>query len=179
MGWRFVQYREAGESLALAIEPMVSGEDLVYVPDTMSWRERAPAAFRDRREEILNRLRSVRWNRELKWQDGGSGFSSAEPVPGSLKSTRGGAEFEAKNFFAPGSELTFEQARFVWITLERRFAMQVTGKVTIFVERTIPNSVFQAVVRPTLRKNSQAALDIRQVGPENDGPTPVEDGKER
>jgi hypothetical protein len=82
-------------------------------------------------------------------------------IPGSLESTKGGAEFEAKNLFAPGSELTFEQAREIWIMLARRFAQAARGKVTIFADTLIPNSVFKEVELPALRANPQVSLEFR------------------
>jgi len=101
---------------------MVSGSDLVYVPDADTWKRLAPTAYRDRRDEVLGRLKGVRWNRSLKWEDAAADFTDGRVIPGSLESTKGGAEFEAKNLFAPGCELTFEQARALWILIARCFA---------------------------------------------------------
>jgi hypothetical protein len=165
MGWRYVEYRDRTGAVAFSIDPVVAGKDTVYVPDPASWRLRAPAALRDRRDEVLSRLKSLRWKRELEWVAAG-GFGSAEPIPGSLSSTVGGAEFEAKNFFAPESPLSADEARMIWLRLEERFAEQARGKVTILVgkERN-PNGILEAVSIPTLRKNPNVTLDIREVGP--------------
>jgi hypothetical protein len=140
---------------------MVSGSDIVYVPDAENWQRRAPTAYRDRRDELLARLKGVRWNRNLEWKDTPTGFPRGGVVPGSLESTKGGAEFEAKNLFAPGSELTFEQAREIWIMLAQRFARAARGKVTIFADTLIPNSVFKEVELPALRANPQVTLEFR------------------
>ena len=154
-------YREGQVWSPWTFEPMMSGPDLVDVPDADSWRRLAPAVFRDRRDEVMARLKAVKWNRELKWQYLPTDFGSEGAVPGSLESTKGGAESESKNLFAPGSELTFEQAREIWIMLARRFASGVSGKVTIFADKTVPNSVFQVVELPTLRANPAGTLEFR------------------
>jgi len=161
IGWRVITYRAAGISISFQIEPMVSGSDLVYVPDADTWKRLAPTAYRDRRAEVLGRLKGVRWNRSLKWEDAAAGFTDGRVIPGSLESTKGGAEFEAKNLFAPGCELTFEQARELWILIARRFAQGVRGKVTIFADTLIPNSVFKEIELPDLRANPQATLEFR------------------
>lgn len=154
-------YRERQVSVTFQIEPMMSGPDLVYVPDADSWRRLAPGVFRDRRDEVMARLKAVKWNRELKWQELPTDFDPEGAVPGSLESTKGGAEFESKNLFAPGSELTFDQARQIWIILAQRFAAGVSGKVTIFADTIVPNSVFQVVELPALRANPAATLEFR------------------
>ena len=118
-------------------------------------------AYRDRRDEVLARLKGVRWNRDLEWKDTPAGFSRGGVIPGSLESTKGGAEFEAKNLFAPGSELTVEQAREIWIMLARRFAQAARGKVTIFADTLIPDSVFKEIELPALRANPQVTLEFR------------------
>jgi len=37
MGWRYVAYTEGDVSLSLSIEPVVKGDDRVYVPSESSW----------------------------------------------------------------------------------------------------------------------------------------------
>ena len=112
MGWRYVEYREGDISLSLPIEPMVKGDDRVYVPDEASWLKGAPSWKRERISEVLTRLRSVAWNRKLTWQECECPFSLGpnQVIPGSLESTAGGSELEDRRLFEPGSKVTHEQA---------------------------------------------------------------------
>jgi hypothetical protein len=93
IGWQRVSYREGNESVTLEIEPMMSGPDLIFVPDPDTWKKFAPATYRDRRETVLARLKAVPWNRELAWLDAPTGFGTEKVTPGSIQSTAGGAEF--------------------------------------------------------------------------------------
>lgn len=67
MGWRYAAHVEGDVSLWLSIEPMVKGDDQVYVPNEASWLKAAPSDTERRRAEILSHLKSVVWNRKLSW----------------------------------------------------------------------------------------------------------------
>jgi hypothetical protein len=158
MGWRYVSYIENDVSVALSIEPMVKGDDRVYVPNETNWLKGAPALARERRAEILERLKSVAWNRKLSWQECECPLTSDTVISGSLESTPGGQVLENRRLFEPGSKITHEQAHEIWHDAARMFAEQAKGKVTIFMSEVIPNSVFQAVELPTLKKNPNVNL---------------------
>jgi hypothetical protein len=158
MGWRYVSYIENDVSVALLIEPMVKGDDRVYVPNETNWLKGAPALARERRAEILERLKSVAWNRKMSWQECECPLRSDTVISGSLESTLGGQVLENRRLFEPGSRITHEQAHEIWHDAARMFAEQAKGKVTIFMSEVIPNSVFQAVELPTLKKNPNVNL---------------------
>jgi hypothetical protein len=165
MGWRFVTYLEASNSLPMTIEPMAVGPDIVYVPDAEAWAEKSPAWAQSRRTEILQRLKSVAWARNLSWMESSdSGFQkSDEPVPGSLESTPGGRQLEAMRLFHPGSELAHAQSHELWHVAARRFAEAARGRVTLFVDGSEPDTVFQKVELPALKANPNVTLDFRKV----------------
>src|SRR5688572_13626505 len=112
MGWRYVTYVEGDVSLSLSIEPMVKGDDRVYVPNEASWLKEAPSWTRERRLEVLSRLKSVKWNRKLTWQECECPLSLGphEVIRGSLESTPGGRALEERRLFEPGSKVKHEQA---------------------------------------------------------------------
>lgn len=163
MGWRYVSYQEHARALRLAIEPMASGPDVVYVPDSESWARTAATWAQDRREEILGNLKSIVWNRTLEWREEATSLSNGvhQAVPGSLESTEGGKVMESERFFDPGGRLTHEQAHQVWHRLAERFAGAAQGRVTIFATEVIENSVFQVVELPALRSNPRVTLDFK------------------
>ena len=161
MGWRYVKYLEKDVFLRLSIEPMVKGNDRVYVPNQAEWLKNAPAGARDKRSKILARLKSVAWNRRLDWSDCECPFSKLGPdefFRGSLESTEGGRALEGRHLFEPGSKLPYRQANKLWHDASRMFAEEARGKVTIFMSELIPNSVFQAIELPTLKKNPNVTL---------------------
>ena len=165
MGWRYVTYAEGQNSLTMTIEPMAVGPDVVYVPDAAAWATKAPAWAQTRSTEILEKLKSIAWARELRWMESpDSGFQkSEEPVPGSLESTRGGRQLEVQRLFHPGSKLTHAQSHEVWHTAARRFAAAARGRVTLFVDGSAPDTVFQKVELPALKANPNVTLDFRNV----------------
>jgi hypothetical protein len=170
MGWRYVAYREGGGAIALVIEPMVGVPDIVYTPDEQSWSANAPDWARARRAEILARLKSVAWNRDLEWRESQKekptfiGLDLNLVVRGSTETTPGGRQLEEKRLFNPSSPVPREKAREMWYEAAREHAHAAKGKVNIFIESTIPNSVFQVIVLPALKENPNVELVFRKVG---------------
>lgn len=167
MGWRYIAYIEKDKdvSLSLDIEPMVKGNDLVYVPNESNWLKDAPSWARERRSEILDRLKSVAWNRKLTWREVEDSVSISSrdtdtAIPGSLESTPGGRELEDRRMFEPGSKYTHEEAHKIWHEGARMYSELVKGEVTIFMggRPAIQDSVFQAIELPTLKKNPNVTL---------------------
>ncbi|MFG0329407.1 MAG: hypothetical protein ACF8PN_05845 [Phycisphaerales bacterium] len=166
MGWRYVACDTGAYRFAMLIEPMMRGPDLVYTPDESIWRDTAPRAVRGRLDDILARLRSTPWNRQLVWRATGN----VAPIsierhllhvrPGSLESTPAGRELEHEWYFEPGGTIPFEQARKLWIELDRKFVSAATGAVTIDAENEgAPGSVFREVELPLLKANPKVTLE--------------------
>lgn len=160
MGWRYVTYAGKKGSLSFQIEPMAKGPDLVYVPDERAWRETAPAWARSRASEILERLRSAGWNRDLVWREvGGTRFLASDgPIAGSLESSAGGQKLELLRMFDSDGSLTHAQCHEVWHRACERFASAASGTVTIFAASVVPESVFELVELPALRANPNVTL---------------------
>ena len=162
MGWRYVAYEEEDRKLRLAIIPMAKGPDRVVVADAAAWARTAPEWASTRRDEILARLRSIPWMRELEWCDDAtteviSGEGAMNPVPGSLESTRGGRWLERARMFHPRAP-GHAQAHSVWHVAATSFAAQGRGRVTIFAEGAVPGSVFDEIELPALKQNPHVEL---------------------
>jgi hypothetical protein len=166
MWYRFVTYREGDHLLSLDVDVMASGPDVVLVPTVGAW-DRSSAQFaRGRRDEVMQRLKGVKWNRELAWEESeGTSCSSHDPassaIPGSLASTSGGKFIEQQNLFAPGSPMSFAEARSIWMKAEMRYAAQASGRVTLFVSTARPNSMFKMISLPALQRNPNVTLDFK------------------
>ena len=161
MGWRYVAYRDGHGTLALQIEPMMTTADLVYVPNDAVWAAKAPSWARPKRAEVLARLQSVAWTRDLDWRASRGDFVDPVPAPGTLESTPGGQHMEKERLFRPDSPMSADQAREVWHVLVRRFTAQVRGRVTVFASEVIPGSVFAEIELPALRANPDVRLEFR------------------
>ena len=163
MGWRNVSYLEGRQMLTLQIEPMASGPDTVYVPDAQAWLQSAPSWARSRGGEILLRLKSIAWNRELIWEESPQSefLTDDAPLPGSLETTPGGQKIEGDRLFHPTSRMSHEQAHHIWHVLARRFAEAAQGRVTLYASTVIPNSVFEVIELPALRANPNVTLEFK------------------
>jgi hypothetical protein len=161
MGWRYVAYNGREGTMALQIEPMVTLPDIVYVPDDSHWLSDAPDWAKPRRAEILGRLQSIAWRRDLNWRVGVGSFTDPVALPGSLESTPGGQHLEKERLFDPTSPMAPDQSRLVWHTLVRRFVAQVRGRVRVYASEVIPGSVFAEIELPALRTNPDVQLDLR------------------
>src|SRR5438105_3754254 len=69
MWYRFVTYHELNSILSLEVDVMMEGADIVFVPTAELWHRSAPPFARDRRNEVLARLKGIKWNRELVWEE--------------------------------------------------------------------------------------------------------------
>jgi hypothetical protein len=165
MGWRYVAYME-GELIALRIEPMATGPDSVYVPSPQRWRQVAPAWAQDRSNEIIARLKSIPWQRDLQWIESPdtSLLTDTAPVTGALESTPGGQQLESERLFHPGSFCNHNEAHQVWHIAARKFAQAASGRVTIYGHKIIHHSVFEQVELPALRANPSVTLDWVEEG---------------
>jgi hypothetical protein len=166
MGWRYIAYKESRIPFGIQIEPMVTGADVVYVPLETIWLQESNLKPLSKQQVIRN-LQSLSWNRELIWQETENvSFLPVNSVlefvvPGSLESTQGGQYIESLRLFEASrtQNLSFEQAREIWLIMERRFANEARGEVTIFAEpQGIVGSVFHEVALPLLKKNPHVTL---------------------
>lgn len=164
LNWRVLTYQEGNQHLSLQVEPMSMGPCRVYVPSPAAWQRQAPDWARGRRDEILQRVRSIAWNRDLDWPDSDqatvSGLHAQTPVPGSLESTKGGQQLQALWLFHPDSPARFSKydSKRAWISGAEQMCLQAAGPVPVHVSAVIPGSVFQAVELPALRRNPKVHL---------------------
>ena len=169
LDWRVITYQEGRQHLSLQVEPMAQGPCRVYVPSESAWQQRAPAWARGRRAEILQRLRSVAWNRDLAWPESdGSTVSDVHaqvPVPGSLESTPGGQQLQAMWVFHPDSPTRWSavDSKRVWLAAAEQMCLQLSGEVPVHISEVIPGSVFQDVELPALRRNPKVRVVLHQV----------------
>ena len=163
MGWRYVKYSDRHGSLVLSIEPMVKGADIVYVPNSASWNGDSSDWPKSQSKQILDRLKSVQWNRHLRWEESAKHSFSVRSaaIPGSLESTPGGIELESYRLFHPGAQLTTEQAHEIWEIAARKFAEAATGRVTVLASSVNEDTVFGAIELPALEANQNVTLDWR------------------
>ncbi len=67
--------------------------------------------------------------------------------------TRGGQYLDAQKLFAPGSQLSKEQAMDVWACLSQRYAEGASGNTYGFVRGARSESIFNTVEYPALQAN--------------------------
>jgi len=168
MGWRYISYARGGSCLALHIEPMFTGRDVVFVPDNSNWTDSVPESFWEKRDEVVACLRETVWNRDLRWLE--CDFPCAArskpdaPMPGTLESTEAGQALERLSLFDPGKELFLspDAAKNEWQELERRFSAAARGRVSIPVSSIIGDSVFCKITLPTLVDNPNVQLEFME-----------------
>jgi hypothetical protein len=97
----------------------------------------------------------------LEWPESDKsrvGKLSPNLIPGSLESTPGGSALEAMRMFNPGSDVSYERGHEMWYEAARMFVRRARGTVTIFMTSVVPDSVFQAIELPELKKNPNVTL---------------------
>jgi len=94
-------------------------------------------------------------------------IDKTEIEKGTMESTKAAKEFQPLYLFDPDKKVEKEQAHELWCTLEKRFAKGVEGKVTIYANSIIENSVFNKISIVTLLENDKVILNI--VGQNKEG----------
>lgn len=166
MGWKFVSYVSSGRKYVFHIEPMMNGGNIVYYPEN-----------NDEAAKMIEKIKSIPWNRDLVYQPCNEELicinkNDQEFPNGSLESTKGGMEFTNNYLFDPivgfksfvglGTSISKEKAHEIWCTLEKRFAEQATGIVTIYASDYTKNSVFEKVTIPALQANPNITFKIQE-----------------
>lgn len=169
LNWRVLTYQEGRRFISLQVEPMHQGPCLVYVPTEQAWQRKAPAWAQGRRQLILERARSIAWNRDLDWPESDdstvSEVHAQEPIPGSLESTKGGQTLQDLWLFHPDSPAGWSKAdaKRAWLAGAEQMCLQVSGDVPVHISEVIPGSVFQSVELPALRRNPRVRVIERHV----------------
>ena len=164
MSWQVVTYQSGEHWLSLQIEPMKDEPCRVYVPSAAKWQASAPAAFREERALVLQRLQAVRWNRDLSWSESDAAAfwhrHVNNPVEGSLESTPGGQQLDRMRLFDPNGPTRFSKhdSKRAWCSGAEQMCLQVSGPVSLDVMAVIPGSVFQEICLPALRRNRNVSL---------------------
>lgn len=165
MGWKHVSYTDGNDKVVFNIEPMIGEPDIIYVPNDEMWMRCLKTWVRESKNEILNNIKSIKWNRDIVFNECDVGLTCMpidknEIEEGTIESTEAAKEFESFNLFDPDKKVEEEQAHELWCTLEKRFAEEVKGKVTIYANAIIENSVFNRITIKTLLENDKVALNI-------------------
>lgn len=165
MGWKYLSYIHGDEKIVFNIEPMVGEPDIIYIPKIEIWKESSTKWASENRNEILNAIKSIDWNRDLIFSECDIELkciliSQDEFEEGTIESTETAKEFQSLYLFDPDKKVEKEQAHELWCTLEKRFAEDVEGRVTIYAKSTIENSVFNKITIPMLLENKNVILHI-------------------
>lgn len=165
MGWKYITYIYGKEKLVFNIEPMIGEADVIYIPNDQIWNNSTIEWVKENKEKIINDIKSIGWNRDIVFKELDIelrciSIDKDEFEIGTIESIKAAKEFQNLNLFDPDKKVEKEQAHELWRTLEKRFAEEVEGKVTIYSNSIIENSVFNKITIPTLLKNDKIILNI-------------------
>lgn len=163
MRWRSISYIKNGKKLVFYIEPMMDCLALIYFPSEESWNSKQDFFSLEDRLEIIELFENIQWNRSIAFVMGDIVplllDEDAEIIsPGTLEDTVAGRKIEGDALFDPDSSLESQQVQEIYLTLEKRHAAVVEGKVTLRYESLIPNSVFSEVIIPELERNKNITI---------------------
>ena len=133
MGWRYLSYFEKDHWISFEIEPMYQSPCVIKIPNNETWQKSSPLWAREHREEILDKLKSIPWNRAVAWEEEtkapflklpkGKGFQ------GNLESSSEGRRLEELRIFHPKASKHFarEAAKQKWYRLVQAYVMSRQG----------------------------------------------------
>lgn len=150
MGWTFLSIIKGSEKFIFPISPMYGEPDILYV---------------SKDEDLKDIFSNMVWNRDIRIMENDFipeviSIDESEIKEGSLESTPAGQEFLRLELFNPDCSIGKIQVHEMWCNLEKRFADNVTGKVTIYAGNVLENSVFNKISIPTLLENDKVFLNF-------------------
>lgn len=107
---------------------MIGEEDIIYIPNDEIWDSSKIEWVKGNKEEILNDIKSIDWNRDIKFSEVGIELicisaDNNDIEKGTIESTEAAKEFKNLNLFDPDKKVNKAQAHELWCVLEKRFAL--------------------------------------------------------
>lgn len=69
IAFRYIKYMEGDMNLEFKVDPGLKRPSVIYIPSPQRWNRDVPPWARDRREEILSRIRSKTLHLNLEWKE--------------------------------------------------------------------------------------------------------------
>lgn len=165
MGWKSLIFVNDNEKIIFVIEPMVDEPDIIYIPEPGQWKLNSTSRIAEKRNEILDIINSIEWNRDFIFKECNSALmvlsvNEDRVDTGTLEATKGAKELLELSLFDPGKTVEKEHAHELWCVLEKKFAQNIKGKVTITANTIIENSVFNKITIPTLLENDNVIINV-------------------
>ncbi len=163
MAWKHVKYMNHGNYIIFQIVPMISGKDLVLIPNMKNWKKIISIFPIDERQEIIFLLERLNWKRDIRVieLDISAQIDRENEInTGSLESTEAYISLTKENLFDNNSILGKEQVKSIYLTLEKRFSENLQGTVNISKDLLINNSVMKEFIIPILEGNKNINLII-------------------
>jgi len=73
IAFRYIKYMEGDKDLEFKIDPGLKRPSVIHIPSPQSWNREVPPWARDRREEIIDRIKSKTLHLNLEWKEFGDG----------------------------------------------------------------------------------------------------------
>ena len=163
MQWKKVKYINGKNNITFEIIPMFSGKDVVIIPNYENWKEIFDIFSEKERGEIVFLLERPNWTRDVRVFEANITPIVNQPdviIQGSIESTDGYKKLSSENLFDPGSPLSKVQVKEIYCELEKRFAENASGKVTIPKNVILNGSVLEKISIETLKKNPNVSLQL-------------------
>lgn len=164
MGWKSLIFISDNDKIIFVIEPMIDEPDIIYIPEPAQWNN-STSRISEKRNEILSIINSIEWNRDFIFKECNStlmvlSVNEDRFETGTLEATKGAKELLQLSLFDPCKTVEKEHAHELWCVLEKKFAEDIKGKVTISANNIIENSVFNKITIPTLLENDNVIMHI-------------------
>lgn len=163
MQWKQVTYIKDNDYAVFEIIPMLTGQDIIMIPNLSNWINKQDVFSGDERQEIIFLLERIAWKRDIKITEMDiSPFVNRKIKVhlGMLESTEGYRKITNENLFDVNSPLNKEQVKAIYCKLEEKFAEAAQGIVKVPKEVLVEGSIVKEISVPALIKNTKVQLSI-------------------
>lgn len=164
MKWKSVSYIKGNKKLYFSIEPMLNCEAIIYFPSKKKWESVEKTFSQKERLEIIFLLERIDWKRKVKIYEVDImpktlNKNQEMVISGSMEATQAGRKIEEDALFDPQSPLSKEQVNEIYISLEKRFAENAEGNVSVQRVEVLKDSVLNSIILPILERNAKVKID--------------------
>lgn len=162
MQWKQVVYEKGNICLTYEIIPMLNEPDVLVFTDSVTWQTLHGGVLSEQdRQDILNKITSVKWKRDLVVKEVATGHKIGEGLAlteGMIEMTPGYKQLCGMGLFDPEQQLTNDQVKQIYIKAETKYCEAIRGVVTIPQGARIKGSIVEEICVPAIKNNPQAVL---------------------
>lgn len=161
MSWKQIKYISHNNFIIFQIIPMFKQRDIILFPTAKMWGKVEKIFSLEERQEIIFLIERINWKRDIKVIELNIPVEANQNLilpDGVIENTKGYITLDKENLFDVNSPLDKEQAKEIYLALEKKYAENLSGVVSVPKDIVIKGSIMKEFCMPILIENKNVIL---------------------